>query len=584
MPIIRMNKKNRSLKDAPKSKKIGFFSGITIAIGSSIGAGIFFKAQAVLQNSHYSLAFAIFSWLFAAFSVTSMALALVEISSGRNDNLSIIGWCQTFNNHYVYKTCKNFMVYIYVPLTYFFMPFFFLLSIQDGIRGFNENYHGLNTKADWAILMLVSVGISAYFIVVSGISSSAANFQNLIISVVKFLPLLLAIILGFVIFNHNGSKPVNPKIGLGFQNSATTDLATKYSFSNLSPGFGLFISVGGIYFAYDGFYYAAGIQTEMKKPQKTPLAILIGLLFVTLVYLIMAIAMSLGSTDGSPFGFKAYFTRNDLLPIYAVFQITIGVGILGIVNGLSLWANRFMEDLIKKSELPFSMKLINKISPNKVVVGMQYNLILTVPVVIIASLIGGLGYIDNSYSDADYGTGVGRIYSFSDLMANWTSVIAFVYIVIAIMGGLANRKTNKIKVNKSKIFVPSAVCAIFTMVVSVSLTFFQPIADALLLYNIPFNDQYKNVYISRVLLVLVLFVFLFIMFIPILIEDQLMIKRYGSVSKGELAKLRIKAEVKKTSFKQELLDYIKTLKTKDLNDDLKAALKEVNVEVDELII
>lgn len=179
------------------------------------------------------------------------------------------------------------MVYIYVPLTYFFMPFFFLLSIQDGIRGFNENYHGLNTKADWAILMLISVGISAYFIVVSGISSSAANFQNLIISVVKFLPLLLAIILGFVIFNHNGSKPVNPKIGLGFQNSATTDLATKYSFSNLSPGFGLFISVGGIYFAYDGFYYAAGIQTEMKKPQKTPLAILIGLLFVTLVYLIM---------------------------------------------------------------------------------------------------------------------------------------------------------------------------------------------------------------------------------------------------------------------------------------------------------
>lgn len=184
--------------------------------------------------------------------------------------------------------------------------------------------------------MLISVGISAYFIVVSGISSSAANFQNLIISVVKFLPLLLAIILGFVIFNHNGSKPVNPKIGLGFQNSATTDLATKYSFSNLSPGFGLFISVGGIYFAYDGFYYAAGIQTEMKKPQKTPLAILIGLLFVTLVYLIMAIAMSLGSTDGSPFGFKAYFARNDLLPLYAAFQITIGVGILGIINGLSL--------------------------------------------------------------------------------------------------------------------------------------------------------------------------------------------------------------------------------------------------------
>ncbi|WP_027121836.1 APC family permease [[Mycoplasma] imitans] len=582
MPFIKI-KRNRSFKDAPKSKKIGFFSGISIAIGSSIGAGIFFKAQSVLQNSHYSLAFAIFSWLFAAFSVISMALALVEISSGRNDNLSIIGWCQTFNNHYVYKTCKNFMVYIYVPLTYFFMPFFFILSIQDGIRGFNENYHGLNTQADWAILMVISLVISAYFIIVAGISSTAANFQNLIISMVKFLPLILAIILGFVIFSKNGSKAANPDVGLGFQKVVTDDLAAKFSFSSLSPGFGLFISVGGIYFAYDGFYYAAGIQSEMKKPEKTPLAILIGLLFVTFVYLIMAVAMSLGSADGSPFGFEAFFKNNKLLPLYAVFQITIGIGILGIVNGLSLWANRFMEDLIKKYELPFSMKLINKISPNRAIVGMNYNLIIAVPVVVIFSVIGGLGYIDNGYSDLDYGTGVGKIYSFSDLMANWTSVIAFVYIVVAIMGGLANRRSNRIKVNKSKLFVPSAICAMLTMIISVSLTFFQPIADAFLLYNIPFNEQYKYVYISRIMLVIVLLIFLFIMFIPIIIEDQILIKKYGSVQKGEIAKLRIKAEVKKTTFKEELLDYINTSKTRDLNDDLKAALKEVNADINELI-
>ncbi|MDC4163032.1 APC family permease [Mycoplasma bradburyae] len=575
MNNLNTNEQNNGLKNAPQSKKIGFFSGIGIAIGSSIGAGIFFKAQAVLQNSQFSLVFAIFCWLFAAFSVISMALALIEISSGRNDNLSIIGWCQTFTNRYVYKSCKNFMVYIYVPLTYFFMPLYFISSIQDGIKALNDSYNGLGTQNDWAIMMLASLGVSSYFIIVTGLSSRAGNVQNIIISLVKFLPLAFAIILGFVIFTKNNYLPINDKISAGFQKNDTTDLAAKYSFNNLSPGFGMFIAVGGIYFAYDGFYYAAGIQSEMKKPEKTPLALLIGLAFVTLVYLLMAVAMSLGSEDGSPFGFESFFKKNNLVPLYVAFQVTIGVGILGIINGLSLWANRFIEDLIKQGELPFSMKLINKISSKNALVGLKYNLVIAVPVIIIASLIGGLGYIDSGYSDSDYGTGVGKIYSFADLMGNWTSVIAFGYIVITLFGGLSNRKTNRVKVIKSKLFIPSSICAIVTMLVTVGLTFFQPFADLFLLYNIPLTDEYKSVYISRIMTVVVLFIYLAIMFIPVIIEDRKLIKKYGSIQKGEIAKLRIKAKVKNTTFKEELLDYIETSKIIKLNDELKEALMEV---------
>ncbi|QZX48986.1 APC family permease [Mycoplasma sp. E35C] len=570
------NQQNNSLANATKSKKISFFSGVTIAIGSSIGAGIFFRAQSVLENSQNSMIFAIFCWIFAAFSVIAMALALIEISSGRNDNLSIIGWCQTFNGRYVYKSCKNFMAYIYVPLTYFFMPLYSILSIQDGVSSFYEGYNGLGTQVDWMIMMVLSLVISVYFIVIAGVSVRIGNIQNLIISFVKFIPLVFAIIIGFVVFYNNGSKPTNPNINnFEFKLPEDIDIAKKFSFTNLSPGFGMFISIGAIYFAYDGFYYAAGIQSEMKQPKKTPLAILVGLSFVTVVYLIMAVAMSLGSTDGSPSGLEKFLKDHNLIPVYAAFQIAIGIGVLGIVNGLSLWANRFMEDLVKLNELPFSMKFINQIREDKAIVGLKYNLVIAIPVIIIASLIGGLGYIDSNYLDSKYGTGVGKIYSFSDLMGNWTSVIAFSYIVIAIIGGLINRKKNTVKVDKFKYFIPSAICAVVVMIVAVALTFLQPIGDLILLYKIPYSKETEKVYISRIMLVIVLVLYLLIMFLPIVIEDKKMIKKYGSIEKSEIAKLRIKAEVKKTSFKSELLAYVEMLKRNKLSKEFELALQEV---------
>ena len=61
-----------------------------------------------------------------------MALALIEVISARNDNLSFLGWVKTFNSKTTFKAAKNFMFYIYLPLNYFYMPLYFFQSIQDG--------------------------------------------------------------------------------------------------------------------------------------------------------------------------------------------------------------------------------------------------------------------------------------------------------------------------------------------------------------------------------------------------------------------------------------------------------------------
>lgn len=47
--------------NAPLKKKISFFSSIIIVIGAVMGAGMFFKAKTVLENSQGSILFSVFS-------------------------------------------------------------------------------------------------------------------------------------------------------------------------------------------------------------------------------------------------------------------------------------------------------------------------------------------------------------------------------------------------------------------------------------------------------------------------------------------------------------------------------------------
>ncbi|WP_232954209.1 amino acid permease [Mycoplasmopsis phocirhinis] len=106
-----------------KKKQISFFSAMLIVMGSSIGAGIFFKSDEVLRNSRGNLILAIASWILAAFAVISMAIAIAEIAGVKKDNMSLVGWNKIFNSKWIYQASKNFMIYLTLPLTFFICQF-----------------------------------------------------------------------------------------------------------------------------------------------------------------------------------------------------------------------------------------------------------------------------------------------------------------------------------------------------------------------------------------------------------------------------------------------------------------------------
>lgn len=532
--------KNTTINDLPTKKKISFFSAMFIVMGSCIGAGIFFKAEGVLKASHGSLVLAIVSWVIAAFVVICMAIALIEIASAKtNNNLSVIGWCKLFNSRTIYKAAKNFMFYIYLPLTYFFIPLYIIMSLQDGLASLvpgGVNHFGTNGY-DWIIWTIIAFALNGYFIFVSGLSAKTGNIMNWVIMGVKFFPLIVAAFIGFFYIGFEGTE----NISVGFDPSY--ELKPTTSFSAISPGIGLFIAIGAIFFAFDGFYFSAGIQSEMKEPKKTPLAILFGLGLTTIIYLMIAISMALNGT-GSFGGFGKWLKLNNLGWLFGMLNICIGIGIVGILNSFAMWAPRFTEDLIADNELPFSEKFQHKLNHHKPIVGIMYSLAITIPFIIVATIVGALWYSDTAgYGVNTYGEPhMAKLFSFTDLVATWTAVFAFAFVMASIYGGLRNRQKQTIAIQKQKYFIVMGLITVISISVVLIFLIAEPIIDLFLLIqlvkpNVTFNDSSpikgynftSEDILARTMKFLMLIVYLIIMFVPTIVEDKMNIKKYGSL-------------------------------------------------------
>lgn len=440
---------------SPK-KKIGFFSAILIVMGSAIGVGVFLRSKNVLQNSANNVVWALIVWLIAGFAVITMGIALVEVASGRNDNLSVIGWTKAFSTLSLYKGTKFFMTYLYLPFTYFFMPYYVIVQFQDGIAGFvgySKVGFGGSTSAPW-IYFAIGLALTLWMIFSAGISGRATNIQNWIVTVAKLIPIFVVIILGiiFAVYKGTGKEGFVAGVDDGvtplWHKITSADLFNKSSssFLGLTPFLTVFSSLGGIFFAFDGIYVTAGIQSEMKHPEKTPAAIVIGLASMAVLYMLIAVTMTLGGNNGSFYGFGDELNAVKAGWVFGVINILISIGIIGILNGFTAWATRWVEDLVREGEMFVPVRAYRYIKHSQVPwVGAIFVLLISLPFMVIFTAIGAYAYFGGGYS-TDYGYQIDNLLTFADLMANWMAVFAFAFIATSIIGMLQNRKKHFIAV------------------------------------------------------------------------------------------------------------------------------------------
>jgi len=430
-------------------KKLSLLSTIMLVVGASIGSGIYYKNQEILGNVRNGFVLAILSWVIALIAIFAMAMTLVEICSANktaNDE-GIVGWVKTFCHKYFYLAARNFMSYIYLPINFFCMSVYGVQSIQHAV---GDAYH-----FQWWLTMIISLVVCIWFILMSGLSTKALNIQNWIITCIKFIPLVFAFVIGYILLGVKAGglpeihpMPVDPTPAQPF-------------FTDFSPALGMFASIPAIFFAFDGFYSTASYQSEMKEPHKISAALGLGLAIVAFVNVGVSISLMLCSKDGTIAGIKWLQDHRWLL--IAIYSM-ITVGVFGILNSFGGLVGVYYGALIKDRGV-IGWKLFDKWSKgNNKLAGVLYALVTGLGCIIIFTLIGQFGYLDtNGYASTSYLADTAKLISFADLTANWTSLFAFIFIIFAIIGCLKNRKTNKVKVEKSKLFVPFAWIAIILL-------------------------------------------------------------------------------------------------------------------------
>ncbi len=524
-------------------KKIGFFSAILIVLGGSIGAGIFLRSKSVLENSGGNLIWAIIVWLIAGFTVVTMALGLVEVASGRNDNLGMIGWAKAFNTLKIYKATKFFMTYLYLPFTYFFMPYYVILQFQDGISAFNktgqtlQNFGG-SKLAPW-FYFLIALALTVWMVFSAGISSRAGNIQNWAVTAVKFIPLVAVVIVGFTFafVRVNGNRGIDSVKYIiekkDLFNLSATNKDGNVSFFSLSPFFAVFASLGGIFFAFDGFYVTAGVQSEMKNPEKTPAALTIGLSSMTAIYILIAVAMSMGAKSGGFYDYQELLEKKGHAWAFGVINFCIAIGIIGILNGFTMWASRWVEDLIKEGEISVPVKVYKYMKNSKMpLVGALFVLFLALPFMIIFTIVGAYGYKDIGNYGKGYGYKIAELVSFGDLMANWMAVFAFAFIAMSIVGAIQNRKKHFIAVTENKHTKWAGTIAVVIVLLTMTFQVIDPFASFFIaLGQYGTGKQVQNDLLSKGLTSLSFIVFCFIAFGSAPIERKLVERKAAKFEK-----------------------------------------------------
>ena len=250
-------------------KKWGLPTALAMVIGIVIGSGIFFKAVKVLSLTNGNMRNAllvigivgliciicssVFAILGKKYYKCNGLIDYAEATCGKK-YAYFIGWfSSTVYNPVIAATLS------YIAAAYFCM--------MIGL----DMYGQANTG--FSILFVFII------IVINMLSPKLAGKIQVSTTVIKLTPIVLMGVIGSIIgiINGNGIEV--------FQIAQTTNASSSFD--------GVFAGVCAFAFAYEGWISATTINSELKNPQRDlPLALIIGGIFCTLIYMLYVYSMS----------------------------------------------------------------------------------------------------------------------------------------------------------------------------------------------------------------------------------------------------------------------------------------------------
>ena len=338
-------------------KQYGLLMAICMVVGTVVGSGVFFKAQAILDKTSGDMPMGIIAWIIGGAVMICCVLAFCVMAQQYEKVNGLVDYAEaTIGNKYAYFM-GWFATTIYTPamtsvLAWLTARYFltFLVSVNPELQ-----LTGNPVTSSETFLLAGFILICVF--AVNTLSSKLAGKLQISATFIKLIPLLLMAVFGTIYgLTHDiAGAPVEAGTSLLGANFGT-------STGNFSVLFGAVVATA---FAYEGWILATSINSEIKDSKKNlPIALILGGIIIIAIYLFYYIGIAGGAPvktlieEGTAPAFTAVF-GNVLGNILNLF---VAVSCLGTLNGLLIGCIRGMYSVSVRGYGP-KVDLMKQVDP-----------------------------------------------------------------------------------------------------------------------------------------------------------------------------------------------------------------------------
>lgn len=314
------------------TRKYGLPTAICMVVGTVIGSGIFFKAQAVLEKTGGNMSLGIFAWIITGMLMIICSAQFAVMATKYQKVNGVVDYAEaTCGSSYGYYIAW-FLVNIYYP------------AMGGVLAWVSARYFG--EIFGWGAASAEVMTLSGLFLVGSYVLNAfspklAGKFQ-VSATVIKMIPICLMAVVGTVYGAAQGTLPTN------FAEVVSAPVGG-------TAGSGLFAAVVATVFAYEGWIVTTSINAELKNPKKNlPLALVVGAFIVVAAYVLYFVGVAGGASTaeliekGAPTAFTNIFGKVG----GTLLNICIVISCMGTLNGLMLGTTRGMYAIAARNEGP----------------------------------------------------------------------------------------------------------------------------------------------------------------------------------------------------------------------------------------
>ena len=332
-------------------KQYGLLMAICMVVGTVVGSGVFFKAQAILDKTNGDMPLGILAWIIGGVVMIFCVLAFCVMAQRYEKVNGLVDYAEaTIGSKYAYLI-GWFTTLIYTPamtsvLAWLTARYFltFLVSVNPDLQLAGDPVTGTET-------FLLAGFILIFVFAVNTLSSKLAGKLQISATFIKLIPLLLMAIVGTI-------------YGLTHDIAGAPILSTNFATGagDIKPLFGAVVATA---FAYEGWILATSINSEIKNSKKNlPIALVLGGIIIVAIYLFYYIGIAGGAPvqtlidEGTAPAFVTVFGN-----VFGnILNLFVAVSCLGTLNGLLIGCIRGMYSLAVRGMGP-KVKLMKQVDP-----------------------------------------------------------------------------------------------------------------------------------------------------------------------------------------------------------------------------